>query len=197
MPSCGFSERTFEFCFNAEFCNQYSGLLAAHPTLPSQRQEKYLGYDVEFKIKSGSYCNSLFLQHKAPHFAGNRVSNNRGFYDTHGGPYFRFRVDTKQHNTMVDNISTDMGDIFYCAPLFNTYVELASKYDTKDIVDSSIWIDPNNIRINDNKNHNITYDPVGDSAYLHSKPTSLKVSRPRDPSLTLTKREIDSKYISR
>lgn len=64
MAVCAFSERTYEFCFNTEFFNKYRGLLAAHPTLPSQRQEKQLGYDVEFKIKNGSYCYSLFLQHK-------------------------------------------------------------------------------------------------------------------------------------
>lgn len=47
----GFSERTFEFCFNAEFCQLFGGLLASHPHIPSQREEKDLGYDVEFVIR--------------------------------------------------------------------------------------------------------------------------------------------------
>ncbi|WP_249869151.1 hypothetical protein [Oceanobacillus saliphilus] len=50
MSERGFSERTFEFCFNAEFCMKNKGLLATHPLLPSQRQEKHLGYDVNFEF---------------------------------------------------------------------------------------------------------------------------------------------------
>jgi len=61
MGICSFSERTYEFCYNNEFCNKHKGLLAAYPFLPSQRQEKHLGYDVQFEIDTGKYRYSLFF----------------------------------------------------------------------------------------------------------------------------------------
>src|SRR6185295_4594947 len=65
----GFSERTFEFCYNAEYCQRNAALLATHPHIPSQQAEKDLGYDVEFQIDNGSFTRSLFLQHKVASFA--------------------------------------------------------------------------------------------------------------------------------
>lgn len=96
---------------------------------------------------------------------------------------------------MIDNSS--MGDLFYCAPLFHTYRELESKYKAKSIINSSVWIAPYNTRIVDKKSHNITYDSMGNNAYLHSKTKSLKVIKPESPNLMLTNREIDSKYIKK
>ena len=193
MSNRGFSERTYEFCFNAEFCERHNGLLAALPILPSQRQEKYLGYDVSFKIENGNYCYSLFLQHKIPSYASNRVFNNRSFYDTHNGPYFRFKVDKEQHNRMIEQGS--IGNIFYCGPLFYTYQDLEDNYKAKSIVNSSIWIDPNNTTIIDNINHNITYDPLGTVAYLHSDPRLIKTIKSEDFRSVLIKRKVDLNYI--
>ena len=59
----GFSERTFEFCYNAEYC-QINAALLATPPIPSHRQEKDLGYDVEFRIREEAFTKSVFLQHK-------------------------------------------------------------------------------------------------------------------------------------
>ena len=68
----GISERTFEFCYNAEFCQRHRALLASHPYLPSQNAEKDLGYDVEFEIRTRRFTRSIFLQHKVAHFAEHR-----------------------------------------------------------------------------------------------------------------------------
>jgi hypothetical protein len=72
----GFSERTFEFCYNAEYCQSNAALLATHPHIPSQNADKDLGYDVEFRILQGHYTRSLFLQHKVPSFAEVALSRN-------------------------------------------------------------------------------------------------------------------------
>jgi hypothetical protein len=40
----GSNERTFEFCYNAEYCHINAALLATHPHIPSQNAEKDLGY---------------------------------------------------------------------------------------------------------------------------------------------------------
>ena len=69
----GFSERTFEFCYNAEYCQLNAALLATHPHIPSQRAEKDLGYDVEFKIIDGKFTRFLFLQHKVASLPGERA----------------------------------------------------------------------------------------------------------------------------
>lgn len=98
----GFSERTFEFCFNAEFCQSFGGLLASHPNIPSQREEKDLGYDVEFRIQQSQFTTSIFIQHKVSSFAEVKAGRNAKFYDAHGGPYFRFSVDNDQHNTLCE-----------------------------------------------------------------------------------------------
>jgi len=48
----GFSERVFEFSFNAEFANNNRAIIACAPYIPTQNEEKWLGYDVEFQIKN-------------------------------------------------------------------------------------------------------------------------------------------------
>ena len=123
----GFSERTFEFCFNSEYCQLNKALLATHPNIPSQRTEKDLGYDVEFEIKNGNYTRSLFLQHKVSSIAERRAGSNSKFYAVHRGPYFRFPVDKEQHNTLCE-LSRTRGNAFYCAPRFNSRGALETHY---------------------------------------------------------------------
>ena len=113
----GFSERTFEFCFNAEFCHLNAAMLATHPHIPMQNAEKDLGYDVEFEINKGGFVRSLFLQHKVASHASVRAGRNAKFFDHHGGEYYRFPVDNDQHDTLC-HLSATKGDAFYCAPRF-------------------------------------------------------------------------------
>lgn len=47
----GFSERVFEFGFNSEYAAQNRAVLAAAPHIPTQNDEKALGYDIAFEIK--------------------------------------------------------------------------------------------------------------------------------------------------
>lgn len=60
-----FSERIFEFAFNAEFAARNHAILAACPSLPTPQEEKNEGYDIEFELKRrGGGKEYLFLQHK-------------------------------------------------------------------------------------------------------------------------------------
>ena len=133
------------------------------------------------------------MQHKVPSYAKHRVGNNKRFYDSHGGPYFRFKVDKDQHNTMVHSMYN--ANIFYCTPLFSTHEDLKTKFNQNHINNSSIWIDPSNITISDNNTHNITYDKFGMDVYLHSQPTFLKTIQFKNPKEILTKRIIDKRYV--
>lgn len=166
----GISERTFEFCYNAEFCQRHGALLASHPHLPSQSAEKDLGYDVEFQIERRGFRRSIFLQHKVAHFAQHRVGRNAPFYDAHGGPYYRFWVDNDQHNTLIELAQT-RGNAFYCAPRFHTRTELEQHFRANTIARHSTLLNPLEVGpIQDQDRHNITFAPAGHPRILHSEP---------------------------
>lgn len=172
----GFSERTFEFCYNAEYCQNSAGLLATHPHIPSQRQEKALGYDVKFEFTKGHYMRSLYLQHKVSFYAEVRAGRNADFYAAHNGPYFRFSVDNDQHNVLYD-LSMSKGNVFYCAPRFYRRSELEHHFRNSSVAPNTIWLDPLDVgKINDNLRHNITYGPHAQNPTLHSDPRKFKRS---------------------
>lgn len=192
----GFSERTFEFCFNAEFCQLNKALLATHPHIPTQNAEKDLGYDVEFKIKQGGYVNSLFLQHKVASHASARAGRNAKFYDHHGGPYYRFPVDNEQHATLCD-LSASKGDAFYCAPCFRGSKELEAHWRAQTIGANSVLLDPLQVGPAGTGHHNITYGPSGQNAALHSEPRrferAYRANRQGMPQLKV--REVTPEYV--
>ena len=170
----GFSERTFEFCFNAEYCLANAALLASHPHIPSQQAEKDLGYDVEFRIRHGHYTKSVFFQHKVSSYAESRAGRNGHFFDTHAGPYFRFPVDNDQHNTLWA-LSNNKGNAFYCAPRFHLSHELEAHFRAASIAGNSILLDPLDVgQIHDADRHNITYNPAGLNPTLHSETRRFK-----------------------
>ena len=193
----GFSERTFEFCFNAEFCRLLGGLLVSHPHIPSQQIEKDLGYDVEFEIQQGQYSSSVFIQHKVVHFAEFRSGRNSQFFDHHKGPYFRFPVDNEQHNTLSE-LSRTKGDAYYCAPCFHLSHELEGHFRTDTIASNSLLLDPQDVGdILGNGRHNITFSPGGANPTLHSKPKRFKKTYrvSKDDTPDFKKRKIDLQYM--
>lgn len=209
----GFSERTFEFCFNSEYCRLNAAILATHPHIPSQRLEKDLGYDVEFRLNQGHFSTFLFLQHKVSHFAEFRCGNNAHFYDHHSGPYFRFPVEKEQHNTLHE-LAGSRGNAYYCAPRFHRRFELDTHFRATTIGANSVMLDPTDVgTITDDDIHNITYKPNGSDGTIHSEPrrfvqgfeaTGEKKPRLKKTQITtefleqmsedLLARTIDSKY---
>lgn len=192
----GFSERTFEFCLNAEFCQSLGALLAAHPNIPSQNMEKELGYDVEFEIRRGGYTASIFFQHKVAHYAENRVGTNAHFFDAHNGSYFRFAVDNAQHNILCE-LSRTKGNAFYCAPVFHQRNVLGTHFFQHALGDNSILVDPADVGdILDGGKHNITYSADG-SVILHSDERrfskSFTAGKERPPEFRRSK--IDEGYV--
>jgi len=170
----GFNERTFEFCFNAEYCQLNMALLATHPHIPSTRAEKDLGYDVEFRIKEGKFTKSLFLQHKVSSFAQTRAGRNAEFWAAHEQPYFRFTVDNDQHNVLC-KLSEKKSNAFYCAPIFHWRHELETRFRAMSIGAGAVFLDPSDVgKITDTKRHNITYDGLGQDPTLHSEPLRFK-----------------------
>ncbi|MBL39512.1 MAG: adenylosuccinate lyase [Xanthomonadales bacterium] len=164
----GFSERTFEFCFNAEFCHLNSALLASHPHIPTQNAEKDLGYDVEFELKKKGATKSIFLQHKVSSYAFKRAGRNAKFYDHHGGEYYRFAVDNDQHFTLHD-LALNKGDAYYCAPCFRSSKDLETHWRANAIGENAILLDPRQVGLVGPGRHNITYGPSGENPAIHSE----------------------------
>ena len=164
----GFSERTFEFCYNYEFCQHNAALLAACPDIPSQRAEKNLGYDVEFKIDDGNFKRSLFLQHKVASFAKVRAGRNTPFYAAqHNQPYFRFSIDNEQHNVLC-KLSRTQGNAFYCAPRFHLTSKLKEYFRDVAIAENAVLLNPLDVgEVTGKKRHNVTYNASGQNPTLH------------------------------
>ena len=165
----GFSERTFEFCYNAEYCQRNAALLATHPHIPSQRAEKDLGYDVEFRIAEGNFTRSLFLQHKVASFAEVRAGRNALFHAAHNQPYFRFPIDNEQHNVLCE-LSRTKGNAFYCAPRFHLSHELEANFRNASVAANAVLLNPLDVgEVTDEERHNVTYDALGQNPTLHSE----------------------------
>jgi hypothetical protein len=175
MPSyqAGFSERVFEFAFNSEYAHRNKAVLAGAPHIPTQNEEKWLGYDVAFEVKQrGGAVHAVALQHKVSRFVDKVGPSNRHFWSAAGGPYFAFVLDTDQYN-LIQSISSCgvVGiEFHYCAPIFFNRNELNTHYLAKTVESNSIWIDVGTVgQITDTDTHTIVYPALGGSAFRFSK----------------------------
>lgn len=176
----GFSERVFEFSFNAEYADRNQAVLAGAPSIPTQNEEKWLGYDVEFAIKQrGGAVHAVALQHKVSRYVDRLASTNEDFWNSIGGPYYAFRLDTDQYNLIEAVASAKLPGIefYYCAPIFAARIDMNKHYLGGSVEANSIWIDVACTgQIKDQDVHTIVYSPGSPVAFLHSKhPVRLEV----------------------
>ena len=180
----GFSERVFEFGFNSEYAAQNRAVLAAAPHIPTQNEEKALGYDVAFEIKQrGGAVYSVALQHKTCRFVDAKSATNRKFWNATGGPYFAFRLDAEQFNLIESIASSGLPGIrfVYCAPRFSTRKDMDKHYLANSVLTESVWIDPKGVgSIADNEAHSLIFDAAGTKAFMFSEePRELTITGPR------------------
>lgn len=183
VTKAGFAERVFEFAFNAEYCAKNRAVLAACPYLPTQQQEKRLGYDVEFEVNQrGGGTASLFLQHKVSRHVDSRSGSNAHFYDAIGGDYFAFQLDIEQYNLIHHAANSGKESFFYCAPSFVTRAEMDKKFFASTVVDDSIWIDVKGAgKILDSQSHCIVYNADGSKVWRFSdEPKKAESKLPKD-----------------
>lgn len=173
-----FSERAFEFCFNAEFMKKNSSAVIGIPIIPSQRLERLRAFDVEFRLKQGNIQHSLFLQHKVSHFISNRGERNWDIYNIHGGPYYYFylqRLDRSPQHNLLYNLRMSGEEVYYSAPMFYENSVFTQHFINGVVIDNSILIEPSSIGlISDLRRHKISYDPDGLQAFFHSEPKGIK-----------------------
>lgn len=158
----GVSERVFEFAFNSEFCTSSGALIAGCPYIPTQNQEKRLGYDVAIKVKAGSKIRSLYLQHKVARYVDGKTGSNKKFRDAVGSPYYAFSLDVDQYNLIHRFSQKKTREFYYCSPIFTSRKDLDSHYAAKTVVSNSAWIDVSSctaIPSTDTTSHCIVYSP--------------------------------------
>lgn len=155
----GFSERIFEFAFNSEFAAAYRAVIAGVPHIPTQNQEKTLGYDVKFEVtRKGSPVKFLALQHKVAKFVDGKSGSNKFIRDKVGDPYYSTRIDPAQFNVIVKACSIPDLDFFYCLPLFHTLGSLNLNYNARKVCSSSVWIDVSKVkRLTTHESHFMAY----------------------------------------
>jgi hypothetical protein len=180
----GFSERVFEFGFNSEYADRNRAVLAAAPHVPTQNEEKTLGYDIAFEIKRrGGAVHAVALQHKTCRFVDGAGATNSDFWNAAGGPYFAFRLDVEQFNIIESLASSGLKGIefVYCAPLFTTWKEMGGHYLGSSVMSQSLWVNPRGCGpLVDNEPHSIIFDKAGLKAFVFStEPKPLLVSAPR------------------
>jgi hypothetical protein len=178
----GFSERVFEFSFNAEYADRNLAVLAGAPSIPTQNEEKWLGYDVAFELKRrGGAVHVVALQHKVPRYVDRRGPLNRHFWHAAGGAYFAVRLDTDQYNLIESISSANLPGVefYFCAPAFATRMEMNSHYLGKSVEANSVWINVRSAgQINDAGLHTIVYSEDGSRAFRFSdEPVPLAISR--------------------
>lgn len=176
----GFSERVFEFSFNAEYANRARAVLAGAPDIPTQNREKSLGYDVKFPLKgSGRAKHFVALQHKVSRFVDGRGPDNGHFLEAADGPYFAFRIDVDQFNLLERLSSAAVPGIeyHYCAPMFASRADMNANFMAKSVEKNSIWISVKDVgQISDDEPHSIIYSADGNTAHVFSKtPAPLPV----------------------
>ena len=176
----GFSERVFEFSFNAEYADRNRAILAGAPSIPTQNEEKSLGYDVMFEIADhGGAVHAVALQHKVSRFVDGLGPSNGNFWNAAGGPYFAFRLDTDQYNLIESIASTGLPGVEFqfCAPLFATRVQMNGHYLAGAVEAHSLWIDIAGAGpITDDDVHTIVYRADGSQAFRFSEtPRKLAV----------------------
>lgn len=176
----GFSERVFEFSFNAEYAARNRAVLAGAPHIPTQNEEKSLGYDVAFELnRRGGAVHSVALQHKVSRFVDTLSPTNAHFWTEVCGPYFAFHLDTDQYNLIEGIASSGLRGVefYFCAPIFATRTEMNTRYMATTVEAGSIWIDVENAgAIDDNGLHTIVYSTDGAEAFRFSeKAVPLKV----------------------
>lgn len=168
----GFSERVFEFAFNAEYADRNRAILAAAPSIPTQNEEKELGYDVLFEVNHrGGAIHAVALQHKVARYVDGRAPTNHHFWSAADGPYFAFSLDTDQYN-LVQRVSAAKCPGFgfhFCAPVFASRRDMNTHYLGKKVEANSIWIDVSGaMQITDSATHSIIFSEDGTQAFRFS-----------------------------
>lgn len=180
----GFSERVFEFAFNAEYARKNFGSLAGLPRIPTTQEEKLKAYDVLFRLKRGKYVRSLFLQHKVSHrfrVKPKSAKSSSKYVRNLGDDFFKYKLDNAQYNKIV-SISRKRGGVYYCAPMFVGWKRLEAAFMGGFVEASSAWIGVRSCPLltgpSFSESHHIAYNIKGAALRFSSEPIEVDLRHP-------------------
>lgn len=164
MVEPSLSEFTYGFGLSRELYNtlQQHGITA--PIFPSLQLELALPSDLSFSIRGVP----VFLQFKL----SEALTTGRARYWSHYRQlYYQFRLypfrRSPQHNRLV-SLSKSFPLVFYCAPLFHTYMEFSNYFGAGTIWLNTKWIYLDGLKtIRGYAKHSITYSR-SDPPWQHS-----------------------------
>ncbi|MCY1348486.1 hypothetical protein D9M69_346340 [compost metagenome] len=166
----GVSERVFEFAFNSEFCASRSAVIAGCPYIPTQNQEKRLGFDVAFLLKNAGAVRFLYLQHKVSRKVDGASRSNTHFRSAAGMPYYAFPIDVDQYNLIHKFSQKKSREFYYCAPRFTSRKELNDHFKNGGVALNSVWIDISACgTLTNTESHCIVYPENGSRAFVFSE----------------------------
>ena len=168
-----FSEFSYGYALTDALVNSRQHLI--RPIFPTQRQESYLGYDVQLKGPG----HPIFLQFKLCHgmLRGTARELNAPFRLPLALPFLRMPLmatrKSKQHVRLVD--LEGRGEVvYYAAPRFFRDDDLAAAFRNGDVLSRSAFIRPSAIgRLPDTNDHCVVFEPDAMSGWRLSEPTPI------------------------
>jgi hypothetical protein len=173
VPDCEFREREFEVAVNIELIAAWKSIIIGGlPVLPSQFEEKALGYDAAYNLKGG---RQIFLQYKTASLAQFRTGTNVDLFNAWGEPYLRADLlldrksrEPRQHNALV-KLAAIGHEVFYCAPLFHDRSALSTHVNAGAVWPNSLQAPLRGAPTLGQGRHSVSYPRGGTSWRLHSE----------------------------
>ena len=172
-----FSERTFEFAFNAHFAKRFKAVLLAVPNIPSQTAEGSCGFDAAFEVLMGGDYEVYYYQHKVASHVDVRSGSNKHIWAKTTGPYFHFRVDRDQYNLIrrlgtPSRINPFSISIDYTSPRFWSYADLHDRFMKSRVMDHTVAINVQSCGYMSKGKHRMIYTAGGAiQAWRFSEPS--------------------------
>ncbi len=144
-------ERLSEYSYGFGVTRETEKLLSsvgirAVPFLPSLIHEKELGFDVGFKRPGAALLLQFKLGHSLRNFRRTNLALPPPLLDR---PYWRFSIDTSELDGQYETLlraELDGAEAYYVAPRFSDWTHYAKFFDSQQVLENSLLIQPSEIR---------------------------------------------------
>ncbi len=172
-----FGEFQFAYSITREIEDKiiFSNLGLGMPHIPNLREEQGGGFDVSFK---GNIV-SVFLQYKIPEKLTRSTASE--WREMSGKKYYRFHLYPASHSPQHNNLcrlarKSRRNQVFYCAPAFIEYEQLADFHNLRCVSQNSVFINCYYLpEIEEDDRHNICYKINPEAAVMNSEPRQINM----------------------
>lgn len=164
-----------------EILLEQSGLKAV-PFMPNLIHEKKLGFDVGFNKPGAALMLQFKLGQSLQRFHNTSPTAPRPLLDR---PFWRFSIDTAEADGQFETLlkaELDGAEVYYAAPRFSDWSDYGRHFETGDVLDNSVLVQPTVIRyaLDDqgapDGPHRIVYDRT--RVHVCSEPRRIKEIEP-------------------